>query len=339
MRTVQQILGFALVGCLFFLWFAGHVKNEGSPQPAGLAEAGLGNAGRDQSEWTGRDGDVVDSRDFSASGYSSSMRLPRNVADDRREDDDAAAAVRPSASASRAVVRSATALRDWKGVHRDGNFARGCVDRFQKDVLALSKEYGLYPEVFMARIIAYSYDFVGYPQDDPADHNVVAMKRPDGEGRARFRSAREALRAYAVVNAGEITRLSADGALAKHDRKWTMRKIIESYAAVSALGRAAGSRDEYQGSLGSASLAPAEENDRLEWTGEATKMVSSVERKVKDEQARKAGYDNWEDYVVDLPDDVRRQEEEKAANATSAISKKKAFNLGRRVEAKKGNRE
>jgi hypothetical protein len=347
-QVLLELSGFAFMGLLFFVWFFGYLRNEGL-DGQGTLRAGIVDAtGVDEADETG-DAGLYELNDRPAkeealgrNNSRSRLREPVPVAtekDDFRPLGEAELRSRSAAedrSASETAAAPAAVLRSWKGVHRDGSFARRCYERYGDDVLELSNQHGLYPEVFMARIIAYSYDYMTDAARVPADNNLTAMKRPKVSERARFRSVLESLKAYAVVNAGEVTKVSFDGALAKHDRAWTMGKIIDDNSFILDMGRASSAeRSEYNGALGSASLASSEENYKLEMMGEAIKLTSKVEKKVKERQAKEAGYDGWEEYVADLPDEVKEKQQENTAAVISAVSKKKAHNLSRRVQAKR----
>lgn len=342
--SVIQTAGFATVGFLFLIWFLGREQNSGAlviaPEDPAMSRA----------EITGMSDTKLD-RDYETSSYADArsyaggaLKAPRPVtrrakaslshATSKRERD-----IRRSRSSERAVVREAAEVRSWKGVHRDESFAWRSFERFGREVVALSEEHGLYPDVFLARIIAYSYEYTSDPRVDPADNNFTALPHPRNEGRARFRSPEESLKAYAVFHAGEVNRLSREGAIGKNDRAWTMRKIIDNYAFVANLAQETGERDAYRGRVGAANKVSEEENYQREMVGEAIRMTASVDDIVKKRRAESAGYSNWEDYLDDLSEEERAEEREKAAAKTSAVSKKKAFNLSRRVRAKKGGRD
>ena len=205
-----------------------------------------------------------------------------------------------------------------KGAHRDESFAWLCFDRFGSDVVELSNQYGLHPEVMMARIIAYTYEYMDHPRKDLADNNFTAMKKPKGKGRAIFERASESLKAYAVVNAGEVNKLSAEGAIAKHDRAWTMRKLIEKYEFIADLG--AEKVQSYKGKVGAANDFDEKTTYKHEVAGETIKMVSSVEAKVRKRRAKEAGFESWDDYMESLPEGRRIEQEDNIRDITAAIA-------------------
>jgi hypothetical protein len=332
---------------IFFVWLLGHNENtvsvDDSYQESTL-QSRIGDREEDALRPSYRATRPDRSEALSSSDYAGpEYKRPKAVT---KRENSARRSTAGSTHSSRSTARdaaapatyAATAIRDWKGVHRDAEYARQCFERFRDDVMNLSYQYGLYPQVFMARIIAFSYEYVSSPLEDPIDNNFLAMKRPGGESRARFEQVEESLKAYAVVNAGEILRLSAEGALAKHERAWTMRKIIENNAFVENLGELVMDGVYYTGHVGPANEVPEEENDAREMVGETLKMASKVERAVKEQQAQEAGFDNWEDYLESLPEGQRADREKNTSAITSAILKKKSFNMRRRVNAKKHRR-
>lgn len=342
LSSVIQTAGFALIGFLFFVWYLGHQKNnpaalEISPKTGDIAQA----EARIPSNADEKESAYLESPSRPRSYSNQSIQAPEPVTRsaesyNSRSSSVDRASLSPSNSRSgaAAAVQSATTIRSWKGVHRDESFAWLCFERFGQEVVALSKEHGLYPDIFLSRIIAYSYDYTKDPRVSPADNNVPALAHPKSDERALFRSAEESLKAYAVLHAGEVNRLSHEGAIGKNDRAWTMRKIIDGYPFVSNLAADLADRDAYRGRVGKANKASEQENYQREMVGEAIKMVSGVDDIVKKRRAESAGYSNWEDYLDDLTDEERAQQEEEASAKTSAISKKKAFNLSRRVNAK-----
>ena len=338
LKRIIELTGFAIIGLVFFIWFLGNQQNNN-----GLQLMNSSNVLRSQvtesstvqnysnDKYDGED-IVIRSEDYS--GSASTYKQPRSVA--RNVD---YVPVRPEVATKRSKSdytrrqEAGAAVRSWKGAHRDESFAWLCYERFAEDVVDLAEEKGLYPEVLMARIVAYSYEYVTNPKSRMADNNFTGMKKPKGEDRARFRNPLESLKAYAVVNAGEVNHLSAEGALAKHDRAWTMRKIIEQYEFISNLSATNGKN--YKGKVGTANRISKEEIYKHEYAGEAMKMTSSVERKVKKRRAKEAGYENWDSYLESLPEGKRVQQEDNVKAVTAAVSKKKSFNLGRRVDAKR----
>lgn len=339
LSTVVEFAGFALAGVLFFVWFLGYNKNNNAvlgPNDESKvlrSEFGASYEATNASEYDHADYATLSSADYKGTSFkrpnpvSSKLKTYRPVSRTENENH--------TTATPRVSPQKLTVLRSWKGVHRDESYAWQCFNRFGKHVANLSEEYGLYPQIMMARIIAYSYEYISNPNDKLFDQNFTAMKRPKGEERARFKSSLESLKAYAIVNAGEITRLSASGAVAKHDRSWTMQKIIDKYAFISDLGKDAKEDSDYAGIVGKANKVSAKENYKREVKGEAIKMVSNIEDKVKKRRAKGAGFDNWEDYLENLPEEEKVKLEKEAASTISAISKKKAFNLSRRVGAKK----
>lgn len=344
LSTAFELVGFAAVGLLFFVWLLGHKKNSNNlfqNKEGVTVQAGVGmDEAPDRrtlfdepikvSESTARKKDrKASNREKAVETYEASVYTPPP-----RVKKESKRSTAPSVG-----VRSASAVRNWKGVHRDESFAWGTYTRFADEVLELSEEYGLYPQVFMARIVAYSYDFIENPNFTPADNNMTAMRSPKTKDRALFRSVTESLKAYAVVNAGEIKKLSADGAVAKFDRAWTVRKIIEKHAFISDLSRDVRDHEGYSGLMGSASKLSEAEIYDYELEGEAINMVSNVEKSVRKNKATEKGFDSWEDYLDDLDEEEKETVEQEAASKTSAVSKKKAYNLGRRVDAKQRKRK
>ena len=340
LSTVFELVGFAAVGLLFFVWFIGHKKN--STGSSWLNQENVtvhASTGMDEApeRRTIFDEPIKVSEGTSKKRYKKEKKEPVEVYE---------AAITPRkvkkekrSAAPEVVVKKATAIRNWKGVHRNEQFAWNAYTRFAEEVAELSDQYGLYPEVFMARIIAYSYDFVENPNYAPADNNMTAMRSPKTKDRAMFRSVSESLKAYAVVNAGEIKKLSADGAIAKFDRAWTVRKIIQKYSFISDLNKETRNHEDYGGLMGSASKISDEEAYDYELEGEAIRMVSTVEEQVRKNKAQDEGYDNWQDYLEDLTEEEQAQVEQNAADETSAVSKKKSYNLSRRVDAKQRKRK
>jgi|GEM_PF-4551519 len=348
LKFLQEVIGFALIGGLFFMWFLGYLNNDDqtSALDYNTARAGINDTREATAESRAYEASPYDrsrssrttgSNAFSSADYDSrGFERPEEVA--RKATKSSAVNSAEAASGANAAVAHAVAIRSWKGVHREENFARSCFELFRNDIADLSLEYGLYPEVFMARVITYSYGYTLNPVESPVDNNLTGMKQPNGEERARFRTTLESLKAYAVVNAGEINRLSEEGALAKHDRAWTMRKIIENNAFVSNLKKTIKRNREYAGMMGPASRVSAEEELELERQGETIKIVSSVETTVKERRAQNAGYDSWEDYLESIPEGRQAEQEADAEAVISAVSKKKAFGMSRRIEAKKRKR-
>jgi hypothetical protein len=332
-KGLLQLIGFAVAGWFFFAWFVGHMQSREhtyqesfSDYPTAQANAG---------PYSSKGADHYTERENNRTRPAAKFKQPTPLESYAREMPSADTyETAPAPRATRASAeRAAIPVRDWKGAHRDTDFARICHERFGEEIAELSTQYGLYPQVFMARVIAYSYEFLERPGQDIADFNLTAMKQPNGPERARFRSAKESLRAYATVNAGEVKRLSADGALAKHDRAWTMRKIIENNRFVAAMGQTTSSA--YEGYVGPANEVSSETNHKREVVGEAVRIVSSVDNSVKKRRAKEAGFDSWEEYLESLPKELRDKQEESASAVISAVSKKKSMNLSRRVEAKK----
>lgn len=361
LQSLIELAGFAAVGLMAAVWFVGYNKNKLS-DPTHIEESSMffsddsqsGSADAENVYGARNSRNGADSdKGLSSRNYDSkNLRKPIRVTDNMNNDDWAPAGSTGEKSSrsserkasSRTPVGAATAqaaipVRTWKGVHRDEPFAWHSFERFQDDVVSLSEEHGLYPQIFMARVIAYSYDFVEGPQDSPLDNNLTAMKRPGTDDRARFQDPLESLKAYAVVNAGEVSRLSAEGALAKHDRAWTMSQIIQRYDFVAELGSILGESPVYAGRMGPANKVSDEEIQRREVIGEGMKMATAIDKTVREKKAQSAGYDNWEDFWEDLPEGQKEVQEKNTAAVTSAIMKKKAFNLGRRVDAKKGKKE
>ncbi len=338
-KFALQLAGFTIVSLLFFVWYLGYRQNNPLPKYSDKDQialqslpAKINNNGLDGSDKYR----TVSSEDFSGPTY---MAPPKNVVKKsaRYAGNTAGEAIPVAGRAKATTVRktSAKALRNWKGVHRDNAFAKSAYERFGSLVSELSEEHGLYPEVFLARIIAYSYDFVHNPMSDPFDNNFTAMKAPNGSTRARFKNAFESLKAYAVVNAGEITRLSAEGAIAKHERAWTMSKIINAHGYIKALGNGVAKMASYEGRIGTANKVSNKKLYEREVVGEALKMTAKVDDGVRNKKAQKAGYSNWEEYIDDMPEEDKTKAERKTAQVVSAVSKKKALNLKRRVSAKK----
>lgn len=347
LSSVFQLLGFAFVGMIFFVWLLGHNENavslENDYQNSTLqSRIGDGKADTDlkSSYRTPRaeSSDALSSSDYAGPEYERPKAVTKRGSSTTRPTTESKVSSSSPTAAAKSAPLIASAIRDWKGVHRDMEYARNCFERFRDDVMNLSYEYGLYPQVFMARLIAFSYEYVDNPLENPTDNNFLAMKRPDGTSRARFEAIEESLKAYAVVNAGEIARLSAEGALAKHERAWTMRKIIENNTFVESLGELVMDGVYYTGTMGPANEVSEEENDEREIVGETLKMASKVDRAVKEQQAQDAGFDNWEDYLESLPEGQRADREKDASAITSAVLKKKSFNMRRRVNAKKHRR-
>ncbi len=328
-KFTLELAGFLIIGLLFFVWYLGYRKNNPSvevsqnPESTQVLEGSLDERLNDYDNSF-----TVSSSDYSGPKYQKPVPLSK------KSNNYLALNAGPSAAAKvvKPEVTAVKVLRNWKGVHRDKTFTQKCFERFANMVNELSDEYGLYPEVFMSRIIAYSYSFVLNPETDPVDKNFTAMKQPNGKGRARFRNSFESLKAYAIVNAGEITRLSAEGALAKHERAWTMQKIIDNNTYIKALRK--DREAAYAGVLGTANKISEAVKYEKELVGEAVKMAAKVDDVVKERRAQKAGYNTWEEYLEDLPEEEKHAQEENADAVVTAISKKKAFNLKRRVAAK-----
>lgn len=332
-----ELIGFAIVGLFFFVWFLGNQSNNG--RLVHTSEVLRGEVTEYEKYQTNDDQEdiVISSSDYS--GSASTYQRPRSVSGKAKNVDytpvrEISKAKRTTSDYTRSKTNAQT-VRSWKGSHRDESFAWLCFDRFGQDVVSLSDKHGLYPEVLMARIVAYSYEYTSNPKKGLADNNFTAMRKPKAKERARFRTPIESLKAYAVVNAGEVNRLSSEGAIAKHDRAWTMRKIIEKYEFINDLS--ASKPKSYKGKMGAANKISKEDVYKHEYAGEAIKMTSSVERKVKKRRAKDAGYGSWDAYLESLPEGKRVQQEDNVKEVTTAISKKKAFNLSRRVGAKKAN--
>ena len=324
LRFILQIMGFAFAGVVFFVWFLGNSTNASATETPNqkVMKASFGF----DSPKSVFSNDEVSSSDYSGPGY----EKPSYPDIDAPETAMAFRSEKPEDIEITAVK----VVRSWKGVHRDLPFATLTNDRFKQLVLDLSDEFGLYPDVFMARIIAYSYDFVISPERDPLDKNFTGMQRPKSDERARFKNVEESLKAYAIVNAGEITRLSPAGALAKHERSWTMQKIIESNGFIANLNSKMRSEAVYKGMVSKVNKASEAENERREVIGETLQMVSKVENKIKQKKAQEAGYDNWEDYMDDMTEEEIVLTEKGAAKEIAAVSKKKSLHLKRRVAAK-----
>lgn len=329
LKFTFQLAGFTIVGLLFFVWYLGYRKNNPSLFSASpnQKELLLGNTDTNFEE---------DTKMYSSSDYSGPLySKPPRVANQKLGYGSNTAGEPIAEATATASPNRLKSVRKWEGVHRDGPFAANSVERFGKIVAELSEEHGLYPDVFMARIIAYSYDFVLSPSQDPYDKNFPALKTPDGTGRARFKNAYESLKAYAIINAGEITRLSKEGAIAKHDRSWTIQKIIANYDAVAALVDEVPTLLHYAGEIGTANNLSEAEVYENEVVGETIKMATNVDNRVKEQQANTAGFDNWEEYMEDLPREQQIKKTEEAKDIATAVSKKKAIHLKRRVAAKK----
>ena len=334
LRFTLQLTGFSVVGLLFFVWYLGYRKN--NPATQNITDNNQVLKGTMAEDY----GDVAEYGMVSSDDYSGPAYLkPPTVAKKESLKYTSNTAGEPIAEANVTAPLRDKMVRNWKGVHRDGAYNGRCFERFEKPVLDLSEEHGLYPDIFMSRVIAYSYEFTLNPKSDPFDKNFTAMKMPKGTGRAKFKSAFESLKAYAVVNAGEITRLSHEGALAKHERSWTMQKIIETYTFVKSLNEKLPNLAAYDGMVGPANKVSKEELYEKEVFGEAIKMASKVDDVVKDKKAKDAGYSNWEAYIDDLPQQEKAKASENTKKVISAVSKKKAFNLKRRVAAKKSKVE
>ena len=339
LSSVIQTAGFAIIGALFFIWYMGHQKNtaplEISPKETDISRAEISVTPRPDSKESRYTETYANSDDYANRRIKAPEPVTNTYESNRSSSattDRASLAPSVNRSRSNTSVKKASAVRSWKGVHRDESFAWLCFDRFGQEVVNLSDKHGLYADVFLSRIIAYSYEFTKDPRVSPADNNFTALTQPKNKDRARFRSVEESLKAYAVLHAGEVKRLSREGAIAKNDRAWTMRKIIDGYTFVSNLNS---DHADYSGRIGRANKASEQENHQREMVGEAIKMVSTVDDIVKKRRAETAGYSNWEDYLDDLTDEERLQQTKAASSKTTAISKKKAFNLSRRVNAKK----
>ena len=343
-KFALHFAGFTIVCLLGFVWFLGYTKNHGLPNffQASTTQHRLDTPNAKVRPMDGSTESVmVSSTDYAGPAY---IAPPKEVTkkSDRYAGNTAGEVIKDYATNNSTIGRnaakknsSARAIRSWKGVHRDASFAKASYERFGSLVSELSEEHGLYPEVFLARVIAYSYDFVTVPSLDPFDNNFTAMKAPNGSARARFRNAFESLKAYAIVNAGEVTRLSSEGALAKHDRAWTMRKIIDNHGYIKALGKGAGEKIAYKGQIGNANKVSNKKLYEREVVGEAIKMTATVDDVFKNKKAQKEGYNNWDDYVNDMEATDKSDVEKEAAEVITAVSKKKALNLKRRVSAKK----
>ena len=324
LRFILQLMGFAFAGAIFFILLLGNKANStdlNAEEPK-VYKAGIG-LEAPKSVYS----NSVSSSDYSGPSYEKPSYPDINAPE-------TAAAFRSEKPEDIVEVNRVNVVRSWKGVHRDLPFATLANDRFKQQVLKLSDEYGLYPDVFMSRIIAYSYEYVLSPERDPMDKNFTGMKRPNADERARFRSVEESLKAYAVVNAGEITRLSPAGAIAKHERSWTMQKIIETNNFVAELAMKLRSESSYEGMVGKINKVSAAENEKREVIGETLKMVSQVENEVKTKKAQAAGFDNWEDFVDDMTEEEIEKQEKVASKEIAAVSKKKSLHLKRRVAAK-----
>ena len=342
-KFALQFAGFTIVCMLAFVWFLGYTKNHGLPSFFTKSDTEKQSSTEQLTHAKSMDGSsesiMVSSTDYAGPTY---VAPPKTVTKraDRYAGNTAGEAITDYATTtttSRTAKKTSAprALRNWKGVHRDGSFAKDSYERFGSLVSELSEDHGLYPEVFLARIIAYSYDFIPNPKLDPFDNNFTAMKAPNGSARARFRNAFESLKAYAIVNAGEVTRLSAEGALAKHERAWTMRKIIDNHNYIKALGKGAGNKTAYRGQIGNANKVSNKKLYEREVVGEAIKMTATVDDVFKNKKAQKEGYSNWDAYVGEMEANDKSNAEKKAAEVITAVSKKKALNLKRRVSAKK----
>ena len=331
LQNFIELSGFALVGMLFFIWFLGNHKNSNTQQfesiPSLKAEVKEYDAAQE-------DELVISSDDYSprASKYS----RPEPISGKAKTID--YTPVKETRKSERTIShytkakKNAETVRSWKGSHRDESFAWLCFDRFGEDVVQISEQYGLHPDVLLARIIAYSYEYIEHPRQDLTDNNFTAMRKPKSKKRAIFETPLESIKAYAVVNAGEVNQLSSEGAIAKHDRAWTMRKLIEKYEFIANL-RAEDTA--YKGKMGKANDFSEEEVYKHEYAGETIKMISNVESKVKKRRAKDAGYESWDDFMESLPEGRRIEQEDNIKNVTAAIAKKKSFNLSRRVSAKK----
>ena len=286
-----ELIGFSIVGLFFFVWFLGNQSNNGRQFMSTEVLRGEVTSPSSYSNHTEDDQEDIVIRSSDYSGSASTYQRPKSVSGKARTVD--YTEVKELSSRKRNKTTSdytrnkmnAQTVRSWKGSHRDESFAWLCYERFGKDVVNLSNKHGLYPEVLMARIVAYSYEYTTNPKKGMADNNFTAMRKPKAKERAKFRSAHESLKAYALVNAGEVNRLSSEGAVAKHDRAWTMRKIIERYEFISDLSS---SRPKsYKGKVGVANKISKEDTYKHEYAGEAMKMTSSVERKVKKTQSKR----------------------------------------------------
>ncbi len=352
LTTVFELIGFGTVGFVLIVWFLGRGGESGLPglerHESGKLQAGLfDEAGQRDAAGT-ISAYELDDPGYATGGVRSSReskgiqyRKPGSASNSLSgRSGSGASPIEKRRSGSTAVSgQHADVVRSWKGVHRDEDYAWACYQRFGEDIMNLSEEFGLHPQVFLARIVTYSYDYVENPNRNPADNNFTALKRPGDQERAIFNDPYESLKAYAVVNAGEVTRLSAEGAVAKHDRAWTMNKLIEEYKFISDLEEAVVARADYNGLIGPANEVSEEENYQRELVGETIRLTARVDDKVKERQAKEAGYDDWESYLDALPEGQRQRQEEEAAGVTSAVLHKKALNLSRRVNAKKRDKQ
>ena len=328
LKFTFQLAGFTIVGLLFFVWYLGYRKNNASL----FAAMDKGNNVLQANTTTNQLN--TEEYSFSGSDYNGpAYAKPPKVANQKLGYGSNTAG-EPIAEATASPNRVKT-VRKWEGVHRDQPFADKSYERFGDLITELSEEHGLYPDVFMSRVIAYSYDFVLSPVQDPYDKNFTAMKKPDGTGRARFKNAFESLKAYAVVNAGEITRLSQEGALAKHERSWTMQKIIDNNLFIQKLNAKVPSLANYAGKIGKANDISEEAIYEKEVVGEAIKMTAKVDEGVRQKKAEEAGFTTWKEYMDELSEDEQIAEEKETKEIISAVSKKKALHLKRRVAAKK----
>lgn len=344
-----ELAGFALIGLLFFIWMLGrneqsNLQGNGFNEPATLSAGIGGKYAKKKNRNYEEETTIISSDAYHGEGFDAPTPVYSRKGNSESKYDDVESRGdygKPSARSKKKKAKktykasSATAIRSWKGVHRDEDYARAYVREFQEDIMYLSNKYGLYPEVFMARVIAYSYDFVEQAGEIPMDNNLTGMRRPKGDGRALFESPKEALRAYAVVNAGEITRLSLEGAFAKHDRAWTMRKIAGNFEIERNLEERSSRRRSYTGLVGPANKLSSKESYQRELEGEMMDMYEKVDETVKSRRAKSAGFDRWEDYLENVPEDRRTLEEENTQEIINAVSRKKSLNLGRRVDAKK----
>lgn len=348
-KFALQLAGFTIVSLLTFVWYMGFVKNNSSltlneqdQQKGSEIHRGL-DGKKNHSLTTDIQNDflTITSNEYEGPTFSK----PTPVANKSygygggTAGEPIATKVAPDESEASAVTDLA-AIRNWRGVHRDAIFSKSAYERFGSLVTELSREHGLYPDVFLSRIIAYSYDYVSDPKMDPFDNNFTAMKAPNGNTRARFKNSFESLKAYAVVNAGEITQLSPEGAIAKHERAWTMRKIIDTYSYIKAMGTKFNEDGiSYSGQIGTANKVSDEKMHEREVVGEAIKMTAKVDEGIKHKKASGAGFKNWDEYLENLPEATKKEEERKTAEVVSAVSKKKAININRRVSAKKQKQE
>jgi len=348
LTTVFELIGFGTVGFVLLMWFLGQQGESGLPglerHESGKLQSGL----FDESGPRDAAGAIA-AYDLDDPGYATEgsraykgvkYRKPASMSKSGANQSASSNAGQPRTKRSAVVGgSSADALRSWKGVHRDEDFAWACYQRFGEDIMNLSEEFGLHPQVFLARVIAYSYDYVDNPKRNPTDNNFTALKRPEDKQRAAFSDPYESLKAYAVINAGEVKHLSAEGAVAKHDRAWTMNKLIEDYKFIGDLKDAVVARANYDGLMGPANEVSEEENYQRELVGETIRLTARVDDKVKERQAQEAGYDDWDAYLDALPEGQRQRQQEEAAGITSAVLQKKALNLSRRVNAKKSSRK